>query len=48
VATAWNNQLPVATAEANELQQFINYFRQGPQTPEPGATCEGGTTAVIG
>lgn len=48
VATAWNNQLPIATADATELEQFINYFRQGPQTPEPGATCQGGVTTVMG
>jgi hypothetical protein len=48
VASAWNNQLPIQSTGDVELRQFINYFRQGPQTPEPGATCEGGTTAVLG
>jgi hypothetical protein len=48
VATAWNNQLAIESADATELKQFINYFRQGPQTPEPGATCQGGVTTVMG
>ncbi|CAN5749933.1 DUF3105 domain-containing protein [soil metagenome] len=48
VATAWNNQLTIESADDQELRQFVNYFRQGPQAPEPGATCEGGTTAIIG
>jgi hypothetical protein len=48
VATAWNNQLPIESADAIELEQFINYYRQGPQTQEPGATCQGGVTSVIG
>lgn len=47
VATAWNNQLAIESADATELQQFINYFRQGPQTQEPGATCQGGVTTVM-
>jgi uncharacterized protein DUF3105 len=48
VATAWNNQLAIESADSTELKQFINYFRQGPQTQEPGGTCDGGVTAVIG
>jgi Protein of unknown function (DUF3105) len=48
VATAWNNQLAIESADAEELEQFINYYRQGPQTQEPGATCQGGVTTVIG
>lgn len=48
VATAWNNQLDIDSADDIELRQFVNYFRQGPQTQEPGATCAGGVTATIG
>lgn len=48
VATAWNNQLAIESASDVELKQFINYFRQGPQTQEPGATCDGGVTATLG
>lgn len=46
VATAWNNQLPIASIASPELTQFIAYFREGPQTPEPGATCQGGLVEV--
>jgi hypothetical protein len=48
VASAWNNQLAIPSVDSTELKQFINYFRQGPQTPEPGANCDSGTTAIIG
>jgi len=42
VATAWNNQLALDSAGDPRLQQFIRYFKEGPQTPEPGARCTGG------
>ena len=42
VASAWGNQLAVEDASSEKLQQFKNYFLQGPQTPEPGAACSGG------
>jgi hypothetical protein len=48
VLTAWNNQLEVDSLDDNRVDQFIRYFRQGPQTPEPGATCLNGTTATVG
>jgi hypothetical protein len=46
VATAWNNQLELDSIDDERLDQFVNYFRQGPQTQEPGATCAGGTTVT--
>ncbi len=42
VASAWGNQLAVGDASSESLQQFVSYFQQGPQTPEPGAACSGG------
>jgi hypothetical protein len=42
VASAWGNQLPVDDASDESLKQFVSYFQQGPQTPEPGAACSGG------
>lgn len=48
VLSAWNNQLEVESADDIAVRQFINYFRQGPQTPEPGATCSGGVTTTLG
>ncbi|MBY0539206.1 DUF3105 domain-containing protein [Patescibacteria group bacterium] len=39
VLTAWNNQLFLESEKDPRIDLFINKFRQGPQTPEPGATC---------
>lgn len=39
VLTAWNNQLSLQSADDLRVDQFLAKFRQGPQTPEPGATC---------
>jgi hypothetical protein len=41
--TAWGLQLTVANAEDPRIDEFLQAYRQGPQTPEPGAPCEGGT-----
>lgn len=37
--TAWGVQLPLDAADDERVDQFLAKFRQGPQTPEPGATC---------
>jgi Protein of unknown function (DUF3105) len=42
VASAWGKQLKVDSANDPRLEQFVSAFRQGPQTPEPGAPCSGG------
>jgi Protein of unknown function (DUF3105) len=42
VASAWGKQLTLKSAEDPALERFIGAFRQGPQTPEPGAACTGG------
>lgn len=39
ILTAWNNQLRLQSADDPRIDQFLGKFRQGPQTPEPGATC---------
>ena len=41
-ASAWGKQLRLDSADDSRLQQFIRYYRQGEQTPEPGAACTGG------
>jgi len=41
VFTAWNNQLPLDSLDDKRATQFMNYFIQGPQTPERGASCTG-------
>lgn len=42
VATAWGKQLAVDSGGDERLAPFIRKYRQGPQTPEPGAVCTGG------
>jgi len=46
VASAWGKQLALENADSPDLERFIRAFRQGPQTPEPGATCTQGTSAT--
>lgn len=41
VFTAWNNQLALDSLDDKQAVQFMNYFIQGPQTPERGASCTG-------
>jgi hypothetical protein len=43
VASAWGVQLRVTSASDPRLAQFLQKYEQGPQTPEAGATCSGGT-----
>jgi Protein of unknown function (DUF3105) len=43
VASAWGVQLKLTGASDPRLEAFIKKYKQGPQTPEPGATCTGGT-----
>ncbi len=43
VASAWGKQLRAKSADDPRLREFVQTFRRGPQTPEPGATCSGGT-----
>lgn len=46
VASAWGKQLTLENADSPDLERFIRAYHQGPQTPEPGATCTGGTSAT--
>lgn len=43
VASAWGAQVRLESADDPNLERFISAYRKGPQTPEPGATCAGGT-----
>lgn len=47
MATAWGRQLGVDNGSDTRLRQFIRDWRQGPQTPEPGAACTGGTSVDL-
>lgn len=42
VATAWNHQLILESADDERLDKFVTRYVQGPQTPEPGAACSNG------
>ncbi|MFJ6133458.1 DUF3105 domain-containing protein [Janibacter terrae] len=44
VLSAWGTQLAVDSADDPRIKGFIKEYRQGPQTPEPGAACTGGVT----
>jgi hypothetical protein len=43
VVSAWGKQLVLTGASDPRLEAFIKKYKQGSQTPEPGATCTGGT-----
>ena len=47
VASAWGKQLTLESANSPDLERFVRAYRQGPQTPEPGATCAGGTSDTL-
>ena len=42
VLSAWGVQLEVDDADDGRIDKFINKYRLGSQTPEPGATCVSG------
>jgi hypothetical protein len=48
VLTAWGIQLPLDSVEDERIEQFISVYRNGPQTPEPGASCSGGVGSPVG
>jgi hypothetical protein len=47
VLTAWGVQLEVNSAQDNRVEEFIDLYQVGPQTPERGATCENGVGQPI-
>lgn len=42
VASAWGRQMQMTGVDDPRIEQFIRTYRQGKQTPEPGAPCTGG------
>ncbi|HEY0518263.1 MAG TPA: DUF3105 domain-containing protein [Ilumatobacteraceae bacterium] len=46
VATAWGKQLLLPSVNDPRLQQFVDFFQSGPQTPELGVTCRNSTNAT--
>jgi Protein of unknown function (DUF3105) len=47
VASAWATQIELTGADDPRLEVFIKEYRQGPQTPEPGAACTGGSDGEL-
>jgi hypothetical protein len=47
VASAWGKQLPLESADDPDLERFVRSYRLGPQTPEVGASCTGGTADTV-
>lgn len=45
VASAWGYQLKLDSVDDPRLNAFIEEYRLGPQTPEPGAACTGAIDA---
>jgi hypothetical protein len=43
---AWGRQLKVQKADDPAVEKFVSTYMQGPQTPEQGAACTGGTSAT--
>lgn len=43
VLSAWGHQLAVKSAADPAVDKFFSTYVQGKQTPEPGASCTGGT-----
>ena len=43
VAAAWGVRLELQSADDARLPKFIQKYAGGPQAPEPGASCTGGT-----
>jgi len=41
VLTAWTVQLVIDTLPDARIAQFVSYYANGPQNPEPGAPCSG-------
>ncbi len=47
VASAWGVQLKLDSVDDPRLKTFLDVYRQGNQTPEPGAACDGGVGTPI-
>jgi hypothetical protein len=48
VASAWGLQLQVQDAGDERIARFLKQYEQGPQTPEPGAACDGTSMPLQG
>jgi len=48
VVSAWGKQVQMTGPDDERLEKFLRKYRQGPQTPEPGASCSGGVGQPVG
>jgi len=46
VVTAWGHQMTATAASDPRIATFVTAYTNGPQTPEPGAPCEGGDDSL--
>ena len=46
VATSWERQLHLESATDEALDAFVRAYMQGPNTPEPGASCTSNVTTT--
>lgn len=46
VASTWNHQIKLDGANDSDLNRFINNYKQGSDTPEPGASCTGAVSTT--
>jgi hypothetical protein len=44
--SAWGRRVSVKTAGDAKVEKFLDAYSNGPQTPEKGAACTGGTSAT--
>lgn len=47
VLTAWGIQLELDSASDGRVQEFVDAYAGGPQSPEPGANCVSGTQETV-
>jgi hypothetical protein len=47
VLSAWGVRLELTSADDERIAAFLDTYQQGPQTPEPGASCQGGTSDTL-
>jgi hypothetical protein len=46
VASTWNHQIQLDGANDPDLNRFIRNYKQGADTPEPGASCSGNVSTT--
>ena len=47
VLSGWNRQLQLDSVDDRAFDAFVRTYRGGAQVPEPGARCDGGTSATL-